>query len=130
MRGPFESFVTALACRGLAVAVVLVGLGCDGGSTAADGASTADASTQPDVALRQCPSGAEVPYGAKCDPKVDTQCRTGTLSAWCLCDGYWETDAILRICDAGIGALDDGSMRSDGAPGDASDGGRDLRDSE
>jgi hypothetical protein len=55
--------------------------------------------------LVKCPPGAAELHGAKCDPRVDTACdcsaEADCYTARCLCDGYWEADLVLRICDGG-----------------------------
>lgn len=50
-----------------------------------------------------CPPLAGELHGAKCDPRVDTvcSCPAPCYMARCLCDGYWESDLVLRICDGG-----------------------------
>jgi hypothetical protein len=55
--------------------------------------------------LPLCPPGAGALHAAKCDPRVDTECdchaQGDCYTAQCLCDGYWEADQILVICDGG-----------------------------
>jgi hypothetical protein len=56
--------------------------------------------------LPLCPPGAGAIHFARCDPRVDTVCdchsEPDCYFAHCLCDGYWESDAVLRICDGGM----------------------------
>jgi hypothetical protein len=70
-------------------------------TTAAADLSAADLSVV-DLAP-PCPPGAGDFHGARCDPRVDTICSRPApcYMARCLCDGYWEADLILPICDGG-----------------------------
>jgi hypothetical protein len=51
-----------------------------------------------------CPVAAEAVHGATCKLGVDTTCKSqvGDYDCHCLCDGYWECDLIVRLCDAGV----------------------------
>jgi hypothetical protein len=52
-------------------------------------------------ALPACPPGAAGLHGAPCRYGVDTQCLTepDNYVAHCLCDGYWEVDQVLVLCN-------------------------------
>jgi hypothetical protein len=47
-----------------------------------------------------CPPGAEQLHGATCRYGVDGSCHSRYgYDCHCLCDGYWECDAILCVPD-------------------------------
>ncbi len=83
------------------LAVVALLAGC--------GASSSPPPGGPDLAAPDlgagvitCDPRAEAFHGLACRFGVDTTCRSSFgYDCRCLCDGYWECDLVLPICDGG-----------------------------
>jgi hypothetical protein len=85
--------------RALALILLLAGCGASPSSPSGPDLAAPDLAGAAEPA---CAPAAEAFHGLACRVGVDTICRSSHgYDCRCLCDGYWECDQILLVCDGG-----------------------------